>query len=59
MGGRQEMLQCLDWIRTGLIKPSVTEIAFDDIPHYMENFKTLGNTGKIVARIGGKPNNNS
>lgn len=52
MGGCQEMLQCLNWIRTGLVKPYVTEITFDDIPHYMQNFKALGNTGKIVARIG-------
>lgn len=55
MGGQREMLQCLDWIRIGMVKPYVTEIAFDDIPLYMNRFKTLENAGKIVARISGMP----
>ncbi|KAJ0421594.1 chaperonin 10-like protein [Aspergillus carlsbadensis] len=59
MGGRHEMLQCLDWIRAGVVNPYVTEIAFDSIPRYMQNFKTLGNTDKIVARMGGMPDNKS
>ncbi|OTB09485.1 hypothetical protein M426DRAFT_6755 [Hypoxylon sp. CI-4A] len=53
MGGASEMYQCLEYIRAGIIKPHIQEIKMEDIPQYLKNFKSLKNSGKVVARING------
>ncbi|KAK9238580.1 hypothetical protein V1525DRAFT_418373 [Lipomyces kononenkoae] len=51
MGGWEEARQVMDWIRSGLIKPEVTEIRLNDVGKYLSDcidFKTIG---KVVVRV--------
>ena len=51
MGGAREMYECLEYIRSGSVKPHIVEIDMTEIPQYMSNIKTLATVGKVVVKI--------
>lgn len=51
MGGSQEALQVMEYIRSGHIRPDVTLVAFDDVPHQMQEMVDCRTMGKIVVAI--------
>lgn len=53
MGGPREAYEVMEYIRSGLLKPTVTEISLEDVPAYMEKVSKSGCFGKIIVRVGG------
>ncbi|PYI07734.1 GroES-like protein [Aspergillus sclerotiicarbonarius CBS 121057] len=51
MGGHQEALKVMGYIRSGWIKPKITKIDMEDIPHRMQGLVDCQTVGKVVARI--------
>ncbi|EEU48280.1 uncharacterized protein NECHADRAFT_75684 [Fusarium vanettenii 77-13-4] len=51
MGGSQEALQVMEYIRSGHIRPDVTLVALDDVPYQMQEMVDCRTMGKIVVAI--------
>ncbi|RAH69840.1 GroES-like protein [Aspergillus aculeatinus CBS 121060] len=51
MGGWEESYRVMQYIRSGLLSPVVTEIELRDVPSYMQRFVSYENAGKIVVNI--------
>ncbi|KAK9364434.1 chaperonin 10-like protein [Lipomyces kononenkoae] len=53
MGGPEEVLQVMDWIRSGLIKPEVTDISLPEVSRYLGDSVDFKTFGKVVVRVNG------
>ncbi|RSL59611.1 hypothetical protein CEP51_013897 [Fusarium floridanum] len=51
MGNESESYEVMEFIQSGVITPTITEIDLKDIPKYMSNFVACQNEGKVVARV--------
>ena len=53
MGGRDEAYQMLEYIRSGEVKPVITEVSMDEISVCMQGLLDNKIAGKVVSRING------
>ncbi|SPO07214.1 uncharacterized protein DNG_09908 [Cephalotrichum gorgonifer] len=53
MGGRKEAMEVLQYIRSGLINPIVTEVGLADVPKEMQRLGEGGVIGKVAVRLSG------
>lgn len=51
MGNRNDALQVLHYIRSGKIKPMITEIELSEVPDQMEKLKQGEVVGKLVVKM--------
>lgn len=53
MGGHDEALTVMQYIRSGRVKPHITEVSLDDIPEQMQRLIDCKTFGKVVVRVNG------
>ncbi|CRG92309.1 hypothetical protein PISL3812_09366 [Talaromyces islandicus] len=53
MGSPRESYEVMEYIRSGLIKPVITQIGLQDVPSSMDKIFNSGGFGKTVVRVNG------
>ncbi|KAK9235284.1 chaperonin 10-like protein [Lipomyces kononenkoae] len=53
MGGYEEAYQMLEYIRSRIIRPFITELGLENVGEHMKKYSTDASVGKTVVRVNG------
>jgi propanol-preferring alcohol dehydrogenase len=51
MGGHEETLEVMEYIRTGQITPRITQVSLEEVPKQMQAMVDCQTVGKIVVSL--------
>lgn len=51
MGGRQEALEVMQYIKSGQCRPIITEVSLNEVPENMQRLIDCDTVGKVVVRV--------